>query len=83
MVKIFPASLLGPAYVQALRGPLPNVKLMVTGGIAPEPAALAAWLRAGANCVGVGSQLFQTENAADLAAQVARLMAAMLVSTPS
>lgn len=75
VVKIFPASLLGPGYVQALRGPLPGVKLMVTGGIAPEPAALAAWLRAGANCVGLGSQLFQAENPADLTAQVARLLA--------
>ena len=41
IVKIFPASHLGPAYIKTLRGPLPEVPLLVSGGVQPDPAALA------------------------------------------
>jgi 2-dehydro-3-deoxyphosphogluconate aldolase/(4S)-4-hydroxy-2-oxoglutarate aldolase len=55
IVKVFPADVLGPAFFKALRGPLPQVKLMPTGGVdlttAPE------YLKAGAVCLGVGGQL--------------------------
>lgn len=63
VVKIFPASLGGPDYLAALRGPLPHIPLMPTGGVTPEN--LAAWLRSGAVAVGAGSDLC---SAADLAA---------------
>lgn len=55
VVKVFPADVVGPAFFKALRGPLPQVKLMPTGGVdlvtAPE------FLKAGAVCLGVGGQL--------------------------
>lgn len=55
VVKVFPADVLGPAFFQALRGPLPQVKLMPTGGVNLQTAE--AFLKAGAVCLGVGSQL--------------------------
>lgn len=50
VVKIFPASLGGPAYLAALRAPLPHVPMMPTGGV--DAANLGAWLAAGAVAVG-------------------------------
>jgi len=55
IVKIFPAEVLGPAYFKALRGPLPQVRLMPTGGV--DLTTAAAFLEAGACCLGVGGQL--------------------------
>jgi 2-dehydro-3-deoxyphosphogluconate aldolase/(4S)-4-hydroxy-2-oxoglutarate aldolase len=54
-VKVFPASAVGPALVRELRGPLPDVPLLPTGGITVETAA--AFLAAGAVAVGIGSWL--------------------------
>ncbi|MEV8265983.1 bifunctional 4-hydroxy-2-oxoglutarate aldolase/2-dehydro-3-deoxy-phosphogluconate aldolase [Microbacterium sp. NPDC076911] len=55
VVKIFPASLGGPAYLGALRGPFPTANLMPTGGVTPEN--LGAWFAAGAVAVGAGGDL--------------------------
>ncbi len=55
VVKIFPADVGGPAYLKALHGPLPQVRLMPTGGVNLDTAE--AFLKAGACCLGVGSQL--------------------------
>lgn len=55
VVKIFPASLGGPAYLRALRGPLPDVPLMPTGGVRADN--IGDWLDAGAVAVGAGSEL--------------------------
>ncbi|MGW0226770.1 bifunctional 4-hydroxy-2-oxoglutarate aldolase/2-dehydro-3-deoxy-phosphogluconate aldolase [Actinopolymorpha singaporensis] len=56
MVKVFPASALGgPAYLKAIRGPLPDIPLVPTGGVDVDNAG--AYLRAGAVAVGVGSPL--------------------------
>ena len=57
IVKVFPSDLGGPAYLKALRGPLPQVRLMPTGGVNLETAA--AYLRAGACALGVGSSLVE------------------------
>jgi 2-dehydro-3-deoxyphosphogluconate aldolase / (4S)-4-hydroxy-2-oxoglutarate aldolase len=65
LVKVFPANILGSAYIKALRGPMPNLKIMVTGGIEPTAASLHEWFGAGANLLGLGSQLFK--NISDLA----------------
>lgn len=55
-VKVFPAAQLGgPGYLKALRGPLPHVKLIPTGGVGAEE--IAPYLRAGAVAVGVGGPL--------------------------
>ena len=59
MIKIFPGNVMGSAYVKALRGPMPNVKIMVTGGVEPTESSIKEWFGAGANAVGLGSQLFK------------------------
>jgi 2-dehydro-3-deoxyphosphogluconate aldolase / (4S)-4-hydroxy-2-oxoglutarate aldolase len=75
--KLFPASLMGPDYLAALRGPLPKVRIMATGGIQPTTEAVAAWRQAGAACVGIDSRLLQTATAAELTAQIKQLLTAM------
>lgn len=75
MVKIFPGNVVGPDYVKALRGPLPHLKLMVTGGVEPTRESVSAWFGAGANAVGLGSQLFKNADDVDaLAARIRELM---------
>lgn len=54
-VKIFPASLGGPAYLRALRGPFPDAAFLPTGGV--DPGNLSDWFTAGAVAVGAGSEL--------------------------
>src|SRR5205085_9064420 len=56
MVKVFPAETLGPGYIKAIKAPLPQVKLMPTGGV--DLKTLAAYKKAGADGFGVGSPLF-------------------------
>src|SRR5438874_2709080 len=63
VVKVFPADVLGPAYFKALRGPLPQVRLMPTGGVDLNTAA--DFLRAGACCLGVGGQLVEPRAVAE------------------
>jgi 2-dehydro-3-deoxyphosphogluconate aldolase/(4S)-4-hydroxy-2-oxoglutarate aldolase len=55
VVKIFPASLGGPSYLGALRGPFPDAPLMPTGGVKPDN--VAEWFAAGAVAVGAGGDL--------------------------
>jgi 2-dehydro-3-deoxyphosphogluconate aldolase/(4S)-4-hydroxy-2-oxoglutarate aldolase len=57
IVKVFPADVVGPAFFKAMRGPLPQVRLMPTGGV--DLTTAAAFLKAGACCLGVGSQLVE------------------------
>jgi 2-dehydro-3-deoxyphosphogluconate aldolase/(4S)-4-hydroxy-2-oxoglutarate aldolase len=54
-VKLFPAGPAGPGYLQALEPLLPDLRLLVTGGI--EPDGVRPWLDAGALAVGLGSKL--------------------------
>jgi len=55
IVKVFPATALGPGYIKDVRAPLPHVKLMPTGGVTLDNAG--EWIKAGAVAVGVGSAL--------------------------
>jgi len=55
LVKVFPATALGPTYVKDLRGPLPQVRLVPTGGVTRDNAG--DWIRAGAVAIGVGTAL--------------------------
>lgn len=55
IVKIFPSDTSGPAYLKALKGPFPQVRLMPTGGVNLDTAA--AFLHAGAFALGVGGAL--------------------------
>jgi 2-dehydro-3-deoxyphosphogluconate aldolase/(4S)-4-hydroxy-2-oxoglutarate aldolase len=58
VIKVFPGSVLGPGFVSAIMPVVPDLKLMITGGVEPTKENLAAWFKAGAMCVGMGSQLF-------------------------
>ena len=53
--KLFPANSLGPAYLKALRGPLPQVRTVPTGGVTAELAR--EYFAAGAWAIGAGSEL--------------------------
>lgn len=55
VVKVFPAEVLGIPYLKAVLAPMPQLRLMPTGGVTPDNAA--DWLRAGACALGVGSAL--------------------------
>jgi 2-dehydro-3-deoxyphosphogluconate aldolase/(4S)-4-hydroxy-2-oxoglutarate aldolase len=55
IVKVFPATMLGPQFLKDVRAPLPHVKLMPTGGVTVDNAG--EWIRAGAVAVGIGSAL--------------------------
>lgn len=59
LVKVFPATALGPGYIKDVRAPLPHVKLMPTGGVTVENAG--EWIKAGAAAVGVGTALLDTK----------------------
>lgn len=62
-VKVFPAVAGGPDYIRALRGPLPQIPLVPTGGV--ELENVGEFIRAGAAAVGVGSSLLTPEALAD------------------
>lgn len=62
LVKVFPADQLGPAYIRNVKAPLPQVRLVPTGGVTVE--TIAAYKRAGADGFGVGSPLFAKEKVA-------------------
>jgi 2-dehydro-3-deoxyphosphogluconate aldolase/(4S)-4-hydroxy-2-oxoglutarate aldolase len=57
IVKVFPADVVGPAFFKAVRGPLPQVRMMPTGGV--DLTTAASFLKAGACCLGVGGQLVE------------------------
>lgn len=63
IVKIFPSDLTGPSYLKALHGPLPQVRLMPTGGVNLQTAA--DFLNAGACALGVGGSLVERQTVAD------------------
>jgi 2-dehydro-3-deoxyphosphogluconate aldolase/(4S)-4-hydroxy-2-oxoglutarate aldolase len=80
VVKVFPADVGGPAYLKALRGPLPQIRVMPTGGV--DLSTAENFLKAGACCLGVGSALVEPKAIAagdfgrirDLASQYASLV---------
>ena len=59
VVKVFPATSVGPGYLKDIHGPLPLVKLMPTGGVTLDNAG--DWIRAGAVAVGVGTSLLDAK----------------------
>jgi 2-dehydro-3-deoxyphosphogluconate aldolase/(4S)-4-hydroxy-2-oxoglutarate aldolase len=63
IVKVFPATSLGPSYLKDIHGPLPHIKLMPTGGVSLDNAG--DWIRAGAVAVGVGTALLDRRAVAD------------------
>jgi 2-dehydro-3-deoxyphosphogluconate aldolase/(4S)-4-hydroxy-2-oxoglutarate aldolase len=62
IVKIFPGKEVGgPSFVSSVKGPCPWTSIMPSGGVSPDRENLTAWFKAGATCVGLGSQLFPAE----------------------
>jgi 2-dehydro-3-deoxyphosphogluconate aldolase/(4S)-4-hydroxy-2-oxoglutarate aldolase len=82
IVKLFPATALGPQYIKDLRAPMPQLKLMPTGGVSLDNAG--DWIRAGAVAVGVGSALLDAkaidEGRLDVIAGNARRIVASVAS---
>ncbi len=58
-VKVFPAAAVGPTFVRELRGPMPDVELIPTGGI--DAANARSFLDAGAAAVGIGSAITRAD----------------------
>jgi 2-dehydro-3-deoxyphosphogluconate aldolase/(4S)-4-hydroxy-2-oxoglutarate aldolase len=87
VVKIFPSDLGGPSYLKALRAPLPQVRMMPTGGV--DLSTAEAFLKAGACCLGVGSSLVDSKAVAsgdfaritDLARQFSTIVKQFRVET--
>jgi 2-dehydro-3-deoxyphosphogluconate aldolase/(4S)-4-hydroxy-2-oxoglutarate aldolase len=61
VIKVFPGSVLGPGFISSIMPVVPDLQLMITGGVEPNEKNLSAWFKAGAMCVGMGSQLFTKE----------------------
>lgn len=61
LVKIFPGEGVSPNYIRAIKGPMPFLKIMVTGGVDAEKESIQQWFEAGANCVGIGSKLISKD----------------------
>ena len=59
MVKVYPATALGPDYIRDVKAPLNKIKLMPTGGISLNN--LEAFMKAGADGLGIGGQLFDKQ----------------------
>jgi len=62
-VKVFPASAVGPGYLKDVRGPLPQVRLIPTGGVNLQNAG--DFIRAGASAIAVGSNLVDAKSVRD------------------
>ena len=63
IVKVFPATALGPQFFKDIRGPLPQIKMMPTGGVSLTNAG--DWIAAGAVAVGVGTALLDPQAIAE------------------
>lgn len=57
VLKLFPGELFGPAFIKAIKGPLPYARVMPTGGVSVDN--VADWIKAGAVAVGAGSSLLK------------------------
>lgn len=55
IVKLFPGSAFGPSYVKAVKGPLPFIQIMPTGGVSLDN--VAEWIKNGVFAVGIGGEL--------------------------
>lgn len=83
LVKVFPGETLGPGFVRAVRGPLPQARLMPTGGVSADNAR--EWIEAGAAVLGAGGQLTRPALDGDYAGvtdNARRLLAAIREARP-
>jgi len=61
VIKIFPANVVGPAFVKAIKAVFPDIYIMPTGGISADKSVLQQWFDAGVLCVGMGSELLDRD----------------------
>jgi 2-dehydro-3-deoxyphosphogluconate aldolase / (4S)-4-hydroxy-2-oxoglutarate aldolase len=61
VVKIFPGSVLGPSYINAIKELFPGLRFLPTGGVEAEEKNLQAWFDAGVMAVGMGSKLISKQ----------------------
>lgn len=61
IIKVFPASVLGPGFISSVLPVIPDLQLMATGGVEPNFNSLSTWFKAGIVCAGMGSQLITKE----------------------
>lgn len=83
-VKLFPADLAGPAHIRALRGPLPDLKVIPSGGVSAANAG--DWLAAGAMAVGLAGSLSPATAQPDIesiTAEARRVVAAVRLTAPT
>lgn len=73
VVKLFPGEQFGPSFIKAVKGPLPQIEIMPTGGVSLENAA--EWIRSGAVAVGVGGELTRPAAKGDFQEVTARASA--------
>ena len=60
IIKIFPSSLGGTAYLKEMRGPFPEIRFMPTGSIARE--VIVEYLKVGAFCLGIGTSMIKPDD---------------------
>ncbi|MDI9393186.1 MAG: bifunctional 2-keto-4-hydroxyglutarate aldolase/2-keto-3-deoxy-6-phosphogluconate aldolase [Synergistota bacterium] len=70
VVKCFPGEVLGPAFIKAVHGPVPEAKIMPTGGV--SLSNIQKWLEAGAFALGMGSALTKPDGRKDDYQAIAR-----------
>lgn len=80
VVKIFPGSLMGPGFIKDVKGPIPHVEIMPSGGVNIDN--IDQWLNNGAFAVGIGSALTKGVANGDYSSvqEVARQFASKLAS---
>ena len=79
-VKLFPASAVGPAFVHELRGPMPEIPFIPTGGVTIDSGP--EFIAAGAVAVGIGSWLTGSGDPAEIGERGARLVRALQAARP-
>jgi 2-dehydro-3-deoxyphosphogluconate aldolase/(4S)-4-hydroxy-2-oxoglutarate aldolase len=77
-VKVFPASVIGPAFVRECRGPFPDIPLVPSGGV--TPATAGDFIAAGAVAVGVGSWLIGDAEPAGVTARARQIVGAVVAA---
>ncbi|MFI5137782.1 MAG: bifunctional 4-hydroxy-2-oxoglutarate aldolase/2-dehydro-3-deoxy-phosphogluconate aldolase [Sphingobacteriales bacterium] len=61
LIKIFPANVLGPGFISAVKEIFPGVLFMPTGGVELSAANINGWFKAGVSAVGMGGKLISRE----------------------
>ena len=61
LIKIFPANILGPAFVSSIKELFPGLLFIPTGGVEAEAENISSWFHAGVRAVGMGSKLISKD----------------------